>query len=67
MKISVELCESEGVHDRMVCIDGRSCWVSGQPMKISIRTKQSYMAPLAPDVAEYMLKYYDGVWGSATG
>jgi hypothetical protein len=63
--IPMELRESEGVHDRIVCIDGRSCWVSGQPMKISVRTKQSYLAPLAAEVAEAKLNYYQEVWGSA--
>jgi hypothetical protein len=64
-KLPLELRESDGVHDRIVCIDGRSCWVSGQPMKISVRTKQSYLAPLAAEVAELKLNYYQGVWGSA--
>jgi hypothetical protein len=66
-KIPVEIRESDAVHDRIVCIDGRSCWVSGQPMKVSVRTKQSYLAPLAAEVAELKMKYYDGVWGSAKG
>ena len=63
--LAVELRESDGVHDRIVCIDGRSCWVSGQPMKISVRTKQSYLAPLAPEVAEHKLNYYQEIWGGA--
>jgi hypothetical protein len=63
--ISGELRESDAVHDRIVCIDGRSCWIAGQPMKISVRTKQSYLAPLAAEIAEHKVKYYDGVWGSA--
>ena len=64
-KIQVELRESDGVHDRIVCIDGRSSWVSGQPMKISVRTKQSYLAPLSAEVAEHKMTYYAGVWESA--
>jgi hypothetical protein len=63
--LAVELRESDGVHDRIVCIDGRSCWVSGQPLKISVRTKQSYLAPLAPEVAEHKLNYYQEIWGGA--
>jgi hypothetical protein len=63
--MGVELRESDGLHDRIVCIEGRSCWVSGQPMKISVRTKQSYLAPLAAEVAELKLNYYQEVWGSA--
>jgi hypothetical protein len=65
--IPVEIRESDGVHDRIVCIDGRSCWVSGQPMKISVRTKQSYLAPLSAEVGELKMKYYEGVWGNARG
>lgn len=63
--IPVEVRESKSVHDRIVCIDGRSCWVAGQPLKISVRSKQSYLAPLAPEVAEPKLVYYQGLWESA--
>ena len=63
--IPVELRENDGVHDRIVCIDGRSCWVAGQPMKISVRTKQSYLAPLPTEVGELKMKYYEGIWESA--
>jgi len=65
--MSVELRESDGVHDRIVCIDGRSCWVAGQALKVSVRTKQSYLAPLSAEVAEPKMKYYAGVWESARG
>jgi hypothetical protein len=34
-------------------------------MKISVRTKQSYLAPLAAEVAEHKMTYYAGVWESA--
>ena len=62
--ISVELRESNGVHDRLLIIDGRSCWLLGQPIKVSVRTPQSYLAPLSPEVAELKVKYYDELWES---
>jgi len=65
--MSFEVRASEGVHDRIVCIDGRSCWVAGQAIKLSVKTKQSYLAPLSAEIAELKLKYYEGIWGSAQG
>jgi len=61
--MTAEIRAGEGVHDRVICIDGRSCWVAGQPIKVTVRTKQSYLAPLAVEVGELKMKYYEGVWG----
>ncbi|HET9130313.1 MAG TPA: hypothetical protein VFO86_05155 [Terriglobia bacterium] len=63
--ISIELRESNRVHDRIVCIDGRSCWIAGQPMKVSVRSRQSYLAPLPYEVAKHKLDYYQDAWQSA--
>jgi len=41
--------------------------VCGQAIKISVRTKQSYLAPLSAEVAEPKLKYYEGIWENAKG
>jgi hypothetical protein len=62
--MKAEIRAGEGVHDRIICIDGRSCWVAGQPIKVTVRTKQSYLAPLAVEVGELKMKYYEGVWGA---
>lgn len=50
-KTLVEVRTSKALHDRVVFIDDRSCWVLGQSIKDAARTKPTYLAPLPFDAA----------------
>lgn len=63
--VPVEIRTSSDFHDRVMFIDGLSCWVIGQSLKDAAKSKPTYMAPLSTDVAQLKLRHYEGVWASA--
>ena len=49
-KMSVEARLSKAIHDRVIFLDDRSCWVLGQSVKDAAKSKPTYLAPLPSDV-----------------
>jgi hypothetical protein len=64
-KIKVEARTSEAIHDRVLFIDGRSCWVLGQSIKDAAKTKPTYLAPLDAPTADLKRAEYEKIWNSA--
>jgi hypothetical protein len=65
-KMTVEVRISKAIHDRVVFIDGRSCWVLGASIKDAAKAKPTYLAPLAADAVSLKLADYEQIWSSAT-
>ncbi len=65
-KMSVEIRISSAIHDRVVFIDDRSCWVLGQSIKDAAKSKPTYIAPLPIDVTQFKKIDYERIWVSAS-
>jgi hypothetical protein len=65
-KRSIEARKSAALHDRVVFVDSRSCWVLGQSIKDAAANKPTYLAPLTQDVADLKLADYEEIWNRAT-
>lgn len=63
--MAVEIRSSSALHDRVVFVDDRSCWVLGQSLKDAAKTKPTYLAPLAADAFQLKREAYEAIW--ATG
>jgi hypothetical protein len=65
-KMSIEARVSEAIHDRVVFLDGRSCWVLGQSIKDAAKTKPTYLAPLDHETAKLKMAAYEDIWMNAS-
>lgn len=65
-KMTIEVRSSQGIHDRVIFIDDRSCWVLGQSIKDAAKAKPTYLAPLAHDASELKKADYERIWIAAT-
>lgn len=61
-KGAIELRKTRQIHDRVVIIDDRSCWVLGQSIKDAARSKPTYIAPLSPDTSAEKVRNYSRIW-----
>ncbi|MFZ2541886.1 MAG: hypothetical protein WAW75_08965 [Gallionella sp.] len=64
-KRAVEVRKSNRLHDRVVFVDDRSCWVLGQSIKDAAANKPTYLAPLPQDVAMLKKQDYEDIWSAA--
>jgi hypothetical protein len=64
-KARVEARISEAIHDRVLFIDGRSCWVLGQSIKDAAKSKPTYLAPLDAPTTDLKRAEYEKIWSSA--
>jgi hypothetical protein len=64
-KTTVEAHISEAIHDRVLFIDGRSCWVLGQSIKDAAKSKPTYLAPLDTSTTDLKKAEYEKIWNSA--
>jgi hypothetical protein len=60
--MSIEVRTSKALHDRVVFIDGRTCWVLGQSLKDAAKSKPTYLAPLSSDAAALKQADYERIW-----
>lgn len=65
-QISVEVRISTDFHDRVLFIDGLSCWVMGQSLKDAAKAKPTYLLSLPTDVATLKLTHYETIWAQAS-
>jgi hypothetical protein len=59
-----EARHTTAVHDRVVVIDDRDCWVLGQSLKDAAMKKPTYLVPVA--AVSDMVRLYEDAWSSAT-
>jgi hypothetical protein len=64
--LQIEARLSDVVHDRVLFIDERSCWVLGQSIKDAAKTKPTYLAPLDHDTVILKKAVYEDIWATAT-
>ena len=64
--VNIEARLSDSIHDRVLFVDDRSCWVLGQSIKDAAKTKPTYLAPLDHDTVTMKKAVYEGIWASAT-
>jgi hypothetical protein len=65
-KMAIEVRSTQEIHDRVIFIDGRSCWVLGQSIKDAAKTKPTYLAPLAANTSQLKKTEYERIWTVAT-
>lgn len=65
-KGAVEVRVSKSIHDRVVFLDGHSCWVLGQSIKNAAKSMPTYLAPLPDDAAQLKKDDYERIWKTAT-
>ncbi|MAM69865.1 MAG: hypothetical protein CMP91_01800 [Gammaproteobacteria bacterium] len=61
----LQVRKSNGIHDRIIFIDGFVCWALGQSLKDAAKAKPTYLVPLSPDVVATKLSEYESIWSSA--
>jgi hypothetical protein len=64
-KMRIEVRCSGAIHDRVVFLDDRSCWVLGQSIKDAAKSKPTYLAPLSDDTAQLKMAAYEQIWVAA--
>jgi hypothetical protein len=63
---NVSIRITKDLHDRVVFVDGTSCWVLGQSIKDAAKKGPTYLAPLGPDTVQLKRTAYDAIWAAAT-
>jgi hypothetical protein len=64
-KMAVEIRVSPSIHDRVIFLDDRSCWVLGQSIKDAAKSTPTYIAPVSIDVSHMKKQDYDEIWLAA--
>jgi len=64
--LKIEMRKSSEIHDRVIFVDQKECWVLGASIKDAAIKKPTYLAPLSPDVASDKQKHYETIWASST-
>ena len=65
-KMAVEIRSSKSLHDRVLFLDDRSCWVLGQSINDAAKAKPTYLAPLASDAVVLKKADYERIWAAAS-
>ncbi len=61
----IQARKTKDIHDRVVMIDGNSCWVLGQSINNAAKSKPTYIAPVSPDTAGEKIRIYQGIWNDS--
>jgi hypothetical protein len=61
----IEARKTKAIHDRVVMIDGNSCWVLGQSINNAAKSKPTYIAPVSPDTAAEKIRTYQEIWNGS--
>jgi hypothetical protein len=62
---AVDIRRSSVLHDRVIFIDGRTCWVLGQSIGVAAKSQPTYLAPLTVDAVPLKLAFYETIWAEA--
>lgn len=63
-KSKIEVRQTKELHDRLLIIDSKDCWIVGQSIKDAAK-KATYLIPLSPNIAESKIKIYSEIWQRA--
>ena len=61
---TIEARSSNVIHDRVIFIDCKECWVIGQSIKDAAMKKPTYLLPVA--AVSDMQRLYEDTWSNAT-
>lgn len=61
----IQARKTKDIHDRVVMMDGNSCWVLGQSINNAAKSKPTYIAPLSADTAGLKIRIYQGIWNDS--
>ena len=61
----VQVRKTKAIHDRVVMIDGNSCWVLGQSINNAAKSKPTYIAPVSSDTAAEKIRTYQEIWNAS--
>jgi hypothetical protein len=62
--VTTEVRTSKDIHDRLLLINRRDCWLVGGSLKDGGR-KPSYIMPIQPDLAQAKIGIYEPIWEDA--
>jgi hypothetical protein len=62
----VETRETTQIHDRVIFLDGQTCYVSGASFKDAAKNAPTYLTFLSPDLIPDKLAAYEAIWNQAT-
>jgi hypothetical protein len=63
--IEVRLAPGQQLHDRIIVIDGKECWVSGQSFNGMAVRSPTYLSKLDAELAEQKVAAYTAIWQAA--
>lgn len=63
-RVAVEVRCSNAIDDRVLILEGRSCWVLGQSIKDAAKAKPTYLAPLDATTAQMKMDAYETIWNA---
>jgi len=66
LQSKIEMRRSSDIHDRVIFVDQKKCWVLGASIKDAAIKNPTYLAPLSPDVASDKQEHYEAIWSSST-
>lgn len=61
----LQIKKSKSLHDRVIFVDGYTCWLIGQSVKDAAKAKPTYLVQLPPDVVTAKLANYEDIWAHA--
>lgn len=64
-RMAVEARSSASIHDRIVILDDRSCWVLGSSINNAAKSKPTYLAPLDASTTQLKKVVYEQIWTAA--
>lgn len=63
--LEVRLAPGQHLHDRIIVIDGKECWVSGQSFNGMAVRSPTYLSKLDAELAEQKVAAYSDIWHAA--
>jgi len=61
----IEMRSSKAIHDRIIFIDGDSCWLMGGSMKDAGKNNPTYLIPLSSEITYDKISIYENIWQAA--
>ncbi|BAW79850.1 hypothetical conserved protein [Candidatus Nitrosoglobus terrae] len=63
--VKISIRQSKTIHDRVIFIDSKQCWVFGTSIKDAAVKNPTYLDPISADIVPKTLKIYEELWEKA--
>jgi hypothetical protein len=60
----VHLAENP-IHDRVLILDEKSCWLLGQSIKDAAKKSPTYLVPISQDYVDIKICEYEKIWSAS--